>query len=668
MSLLEAGCGGTAAQWHVARSVDDPRDGSIRTAGAAADGCLLLPGGPLAGGVVSALLTSQDGPAGFVLRYRSAADHVRLEVDLGAGWADARQMENGGHQSLGTLHFDPFPEGPHRVVASFVGRRIVLFVDGEEVYRVTSGDAQALRTGRVGLLAVKGATAEFDEVDLRPLPHGGGPILEPLPAGVPVGQRVDLALRCLGDPCVVELARGGLPPGLTLTAQGHLAGRPVRPGDYVFGVRPRAGAAATGESIPARLRVRAVSWPRFPFDLDTHQRRTLAVLYTPDDIGQSITWAKLGRPDGVLFRLHHDHPDLRITVTACAANRYLSEQPLEPTSPAAAVWKSLALDPAYDWLELGGHGYTHSPEKDRNLDHHEFAVAAEGCNIDHTRMGTAAYCRRHMTLARDAFRALGIPDDLVVVMRFPGMQDSPEALRAAAASGFTAILGSRHADEAGREWWVPYPGGEMLEIENSSLSHCFTRSAGLEKALADGSLAPEALPRDARFLSEVQRGRDYVDRIALRGGILNLFDHWWDTFKELGGAAPRYLVLDAVLSDIETRYGRAIWYPTARDLALWLEARRFARVDWRPEEDGLHIGVRPPDAWRRMSIAGLDQASLVVGLPAGYTGVSRILIRESGGDWRLLDAKEWWLGGGGVVVSFPLRGPVDLRILPEELP
>ena len=136
-------------------------------------------------------------------------------------------------------------------------------------------------------------------------------------------------------------------------------------------------------------------------------------------------------------------PLLRVTLMSCPANRYLGAGTLDDSPEAAAVWRTLASDPEFSWLELGGHGYSHSPDGDANRDHHEFSITESGCNLDHAALGEREYFRKRFALARELYRKNGIPDERVAVMRFPGVEDSPEALRAAAEAGFVMIFGSR---------------------------------------------------------------------------------------------------------------------------------------------------------------------------------------------------------------------------------
>ncbi len=405
-------------------------------------------------------------------------------------------------------------------------------------------------------------------------------------------------------------------------------------------------------------------WPRFPFDPQTRIEPVIAVFYATDDIGQDITLGKLGYPDRKLFRLHSDHPKLHVVMMSCPANRYLGEGTLDDSPEASATWKTLALDPGFDWIELGGHGYTHSPEDDSNLHHHEFSVTQTGCNVDHSRMADPAYCRERFSRAREAYRAAGIPDERVVVMRFPGVEDSPQALRAAAEAGFIAVLGSRHFERPGREWWIPHPGGgEILEIEHSPLLKLFARSEELEAGLTGGRIDPAGVTGSPEFVAAVERGIAYVERVVTDGGILSLSDHWWETFLEIEGVTPRYLILDALLREVDRRYGARAWYPGARDLALWLEVLRKAQVTWREEDDAVRVEIDPPARWSHSAVSGVDNASVLLRLPAGWRRASEVRIRQTPGRWSALDPSRYWMQSGSLAVVFPLRGRVSLHIL-----
>ncbi|HZE89294.1 MAG TPA: hypothetical protein VE404_07095, partial [Verrucomicrobiae bacterium] len=289
-----------------------------------------------------------------------------------------------------------------------------------------------------------------------------------------------------------------------------------------------------------------------------------------------------------------------------------------------------------------------------------------GCNIDHAITGRREYCERHMDSARRAYRDLGLADDLVTVMRFPGVADNPEALRAAVRAGFSMIVGSRHLEEPGREWWVTLPGeGEMLEIEGASLQRKFYPPADLERRVAAGGIGEEGVRSDPSFTAAVAAALAFVDGVRQGGGILGLSDHFWETFPESAGVPVRYLVMDEVLRRLEAERGGKIWYPSAHDLALWLDARRNATLAWRVERDGVHVAIDPPRSWRERRSRGLAAASLLVRVPPGYERVRDVTLREEGSAPRALPADAFFRDAAGVTVTFPLASRVELVIHPE---
>ncbi|HZI94165.1 MAG TPA: hypothetical protein VFE84_07960 [Patescibacteria group bacterium] len=427
--------------------------------------------------------------------------------------------------------------------------------------------------------------------------------------------------------------------------------------------------AACGGQTPAPAP--GVAWHRYPVGVASRVEPAIAVIYSSDNIGPTASLARLGYPDRNLFRLHRDHPQLKVVLTSCPANRYSGGRVLSDSPEATATWKTLALDPNFDWIDLAGLGYNHAPPGDSNLNHHEFSVTQSGCNIDHKTLGEATYCSRQMTLARDAYRTAGIPDDRVVMMRFPGMERSTQALAAAAAAGFIAVLdtpaGGEPRGEPGREWWTPLPGGgEILEIPNTNVLKLFAIAKELEDGLIAGRILPAQVTASPEFAAALKRGLARLREVEAGGGLVNLMDQWSDTFREVGGARPRYLLIDAALRDIESRYGPRAWYPTSRELTLWLDLLRNGRLTRQDEGGGTLVKVEPPAGWARLGLGGLDNASIRVSLAGA--GASRavdlkdVLIKEGERDWRSLEPERWWRQADDAVVLFALRGPVQLRL------
>ena len=416
---------------------------------------------------------------------------------------------------------------------------------------------------------------------------------------------------------------------------------------------------AGGDVTPAG----EIWWPRFPFASDTHVERELAVLYTTDGLGPNTTLADLGYPGRKIFRLHEDHPDLHVVLTSCPASRYSGGRPVDPATEAGQSWRMLAMDTRFAWIELANQGYSHAPDDDSNLNHHEFSIRQTGCNIDHTRLGTAGYCRDRFRLAREAYRRLGIPDTKVSLVRFPGGEDSPAALQAALEAGFVGVLRSGQGERPGGDARLPSGGSDILEIRSTKLMSSFARSEELETALMQDRIEPAGLADSAEFKAAVRRGESLAEKTAADGGILNLSDQWRETFAIIGGVAPRYLLLDAVLDAIEKRHGPRVWYPAGRELALWLDARRNTKTSLVTDAGALLIHLEVPGSWAVFAPDGMTDASIVVPLPDGWVSW-RVRVRQGAeqSGWQDLEAGRSWRHPRGLALAFSLGAMTTIRI------
>jgi hypothetical protein len=657
LDRLKPGCGGSAVDYWVARQVEDLRQPAIQWRGSENESCLVS-SSVWRDGVASARVAPRGEAAGFALRYLDAERYIGVYVDLRAGLASAKEWNGDDGRVLASVAFDP-PRRVRapRVTAAAVGDRVVLYVEGR---RVLDAKGATPRAGAVALLAAPLCEAEVDQAATLPLASEAAAFVEPLvlPDTV-VGGEVDVTPVCHQPirpedeqrPCHWS-AEGTLPSGIGLSAAGRLMGSPREAG--IFGVRLT---VVTAEwEYPTRqtlsLRVDGATWPRFPVDPATRRDRTLAVLYTPDDIGPNITWEKLGRPEGGLFRLHREHPNLRVTLMLCPENRYISPPAADARASAEKVWRDIVTDPNLSWLELGGHGYAHSPDDDVDLHHDEFSTEQSGCNVDHAALGERGYCERRFAQARASMRRAGIPDEALTVMRFPGLADSPEALRAAARDGYLAIFGSRHQQQAGRPWWTPLPdGGEVLEIQNVPVQRALLASEELEQGLENGSIDPATVRDSAPFREALDKGRTLLRRLEAQGGLVNLFDHWWENAKEVAGVRPREMLLDAWLRELPAE---RVWWPSSRALVSWIQLQRFARFSWRARKDRVEVVVEPPRPWRPPA-EGLE-VSLVVHVP-GHAAVAEVLV-----DGDPLPRSRWWDDRGRVVLAFPLRDRTRLTL------
>ncbi|HET6372123.1 MAG TPA: hypothetical protein VFG76_02370, partial [Candidatus Polarisedimenticolia bacterium] len=164
------------------------------------------------------------------------------------------------------------------------------------------------------------------------------------------------------------------------------------------------------------------------------------------------------------------------------------------------------------------------------------------------------------------------------------------------------------------------------------------------------------------FQAAVRKGIDFVGRVAEDGGILALTDQFSETFAYIGGIAPRYLVLDSVLRDLESRYGERVWYPRGRELALWLDLRHQAKVTWRQTAAGVDVEVEPPAEWDRAAAEGLADTTLIVHLPARFGEVANVVLQDHAGGTRRLDSASYWRVDHSLAIVFPVAGKVRLHI------
>jgi len=379
-----------------------------------------------------------------------------------------------------------------------------------------------------------------------------------------------------------------------------------------------------------------VCWPRFPAPGDSRILPSLAVFLSVGSINQNSTLARLGYPDRRLFRIHEDLPRLRLVLLGTPASRYSGSRHVGENPEAASAWRKLALEPRFDWVEIGNQGYTHSPPGDENPNHHEFSPEETGCNLDHEALVTLDYCRQRFRLAREAQSAAGIPAGRIVIVRYPGLQDAPAALQAASEAGFLAVLGGRHPESPGRPYWLPHPGGEILDLENIKL-------AGLFQQAAEGSASPTDLDLET------------IRQVVGEGGILNIRAELEELFREDGTGGPMYSFLVGLVRALETRYGPALWHPSVRQLALWLDLQRHGKVELSGGRDSIELRIVPPESWGEAG-HDLHDAVIVIRVPEQWEDVAEV--RVDGHE----DASSFWVGPRRLALPFRLEDPVRIRV------
>lgn len=381
-----------------------------------------------------------------------------------------------------------------------------------------------------------------------------------------------------------------------------------------------------------------VELPRFQHNTEKRVIRRLAVLYSPDDISASTTLSELGYPNRFLFLLHQEHPQLKITMQTVPANRYIAE-PFRDVNTimeqsfqgicCRTLWRMIMDDPLLNtWMELGNHGYSHSPPNDSNLDHHEFSATQNGCNFNHNQANDLNYCKERFRLARAAYQQIGLDNNKIIVMRFPGFATTDAGLRALLDNGFIAFFGN---GGCGQEKWIPLSDGrEILNIPSTSLS--------------------------AFYNGQVDNA--YLDDCVRQGGLINFFDHWWDLFKtDENGTNHNYQIVSANLRYLEQTYSDQVWWPFGSELALWLQFKRNAIINWETTDDHLKISAVAsswnPD-WREINIS------------YSITLLPQVRVRKieysSGITWHELNPSMYWQEGSNVYLNVPFTGNVTVDL------
>jgi len=373
--------------------------------------------------------------------------------------------------------------------------------------------------------------------------------------------------------------------------------------------------------------------PRFPHNSEKHSLRELAVFYSPDDISANTSIDQLGFPDKYLFLLHQDHPQLKISMQTVPANRYIDDGNRQYITTVVeddpnniccrSLWNMIMYDDVFtSWLELGNHGFSHSPPGDENLDHHEFNEIQSGCNFDHSLVSTSSYCEKRFLLARETYKEIGLDNSKIIIMRFPGFAYSDAALRAALDSGFISFFGVGDCSE---EWIELSDGREILNIPSLSLYQFYSR---------------ESNDSDIQHCIE-------------NGGIINLFDHWWDMFEgNPDDSQSHYRTADNTLDYIEHNYGDKVWWPFGSEMALWLHFQKFADHSWQYSKESIKLSSIVP-AWNPDWKEIIISYSITLPENKSVTQVEYIMDNTS---WEKLDESMYWQAESILFLSVPFRG------------
>lgn len=405
----------------------------------------------------------------------------------------------------------------------------------------------------------------------------------------------------------------------------------------------------------------AGSFPRFPHNASERTLRDIVVFYTPDDISSNTDWKLIGYPDSGMFLLHNAFPKLKVTMQTVPENRYLGEIPnrnIESDPIAAGIWRDLADKAEFaGWLELGNHGYFHSPDGDHDLDRHEFNGADNAAAFD------SAFCFGTFARARNTYSAIGLANDKISVMRFPGFHHTAMALRALAANGFLAYFSDART---GMETYVTLPGNrEILSIPTSLMLAEYYDPPDLVAGITDGTIRKAEMKESAAYRNALLRIRRAMDALVHGGGVINLFDHWWEhSLHRLNGVPYRFeLLLDAV-TDLDRAYRDRVWWGFGSELARWSHFKRHAQVHLESDDGGLGLGFTQPADWRPAWAMEMAYTVTRAG-QADFPAIARIsytLDSEGASGIHELGAKEYWTAGNRLNFNFPFAGATKVRI------
>lgn len=420
------------------------------------------------------------------------------------------------------------------------------------------------------------------------------------------------------------------------------------------------GAPSGAQEQAPRIPILAGSFPRFPHDPDTRTQRRVAVLYTPDDLSATSTWTIIGYPDSGFFQIHGAHPQLKISVTTVAENRYIADPTIRNVvnNPAgAALWRDLQTKPEFaSWLELGNHGFLHSPDGDANLDHHEFDGSVSAAAHD------LASCRSAFANARKAYGQIGLDNAKIIVTRFPGYKFTAAALTAARENGFLAFFFPRGK---GEEVFYSLDGSrEMLLIPDLPLPWD-ADDPELLRGITEGTITSESLSRSAPYRRALLKFEREIESRIASGGIVNFFDHWWEHGgHNVKGVPYRFRLFSDGLGYITKKYGSRVWWPFASDLAKWLQFRKYANVAISGDQRETQVRFTAPadwdSNWTTPVAYSLARVNGVQPLPV-VSEVSYALA-SAPQSWRAMPADQYWKDAQGIHLTFRFGGDVTVRI------
>lgn len=358
-------------------------------------------------------------------------------------------------------------------------------------------------------------------------------------------------------------------------------------------------------------------FPRFPHDTVLHISRKVAILYTPDDINSDITWKSIGYPNSGFFMLHQRIPEIKYTTQIVSENRYLGDnnQKINITNDpeASKIWYALQHYTEFSsWNEFGNHGYNHSPKGDSILSHHEFSAKWNPSSSNYD------WCFNTFQKARNSYEQIGLNNDKIIVMRFPGYKHTKQALEALVDQDFIAFFDNENTN--GFESWVKLANDkQILKIPDVHFIE-IADDPKLIQGLDQKQISPERLRSNESYRKALKKMVAEFDRRASQGGIVNIFDHWWESSAWTKNGTPyRMEMLTDAIHAIMNKYQHQIWWPFGSELAKYLHLSHKMKVQQTTANNTIQLKFSHIGRWKNEWATELSYDLLEQATPSNKT-------------------------------------------------
>jgi hypothetical protein len=157
----------------------------------------------------------------------------------------------------------------------------------------------------------------------------------------------------------------------------------------------------------------------------------------------------------------------------------------------------------------------------------------------------------------------------------------------------------------------------------------------------------------------------WTSLFSREGGIVDLFDHWWEHSQpRAGGVRYRFELLKELLSRLEAEYGSRIWWGFGSEMARWSELTRTVPVSIRQVHSDPEISFGAPRKWKTAWAMGVAYTIAYSG-PGHLSAVRRMyytLDSEGHAAEHPLEAVDYWIEGDALRFAFPFSDPAKVLV------